>query len=205
MKDNKERFIELLKSTQREGIDYVLDDLEDWGFYTAPASSNHHYNYDGGLLEHSLNVYDMAIRIREQIISLRPDLEKELPVDSVIIASLLHDVCKTDIYFKRTRKRKNEAGAWEAYECYEVDYSNLPIGHGEKSVILLLRSGLDINEDEMLAIRWHMAPWDLPFQSLELCKSVDKARHDPPLCTLVQCADGLAANILEMDIKVDKL
>ena len=200
--DNKERFVELLKSTQREGVEYVIEDLESLGFFEAPASSTQHLNYDGGLVEHSLNVYDMAVMLKEQIIARRPDLEKLLPTESIIIASLLHDVCKADIYRKVMRRRKDAIGTYEEYQAYEVDYSNLPIGHGEKSVIMILRSGMCLEDDEVIAIRWHMSAWDLPFQSFELSKSLNVARDKSPLCSLIHTADTLAANLLERKLEI---
>lgn len=200
--DNKERFVELLKSTQREGVEYVIEDLESLGFFEAPASSTQHLNYDGGLVEHSLNVYDMAVMLKEQIIARRPDLEKLLPTESIIIASLLHDVCKADIYRKEMRRRKDAIGTYEEYQAYEVDYSNLPIGHGEKSVIMILRSGMYLEDDEVIAIRWHMSAWDLPFQSFELSKSLNVARDKSPLCSLIHTADTLAANLLERKLEI---
>ena len=200
--DNKERLVELLKSTQREGVEYVIEDLESLGFFEAPASSTQHLNYDGGLVEHSLNVYDMAVMLKEQIIARRPDLEKLLPTESIIIASLLHDVCKADIYRKVMRRRKDAIGTYEEYQAYEVDYSNLPIGHGEKSVIMILRSGMYLEDDEVIAIRWHMSAWDLPFQSFELSKSLNVARDKSPLCSLIHTADTLAANLLERKLEI---
>lgn len=202
LQDNKERFVELLKSTQREGVEYVIEDLESLGFFEAPASSTQHLNYDGGLVEHSLNVYDMAVMLKEQIIARRPDLEKLLPTESIIIASLLHDVCKADIYRKVMRRRKDAIGTYEEYQAYEVDYSNLPIGHGEKSVIMILRSGMYLEDDEVIAIRWHMSAWDLPFQSFELSKSLNVARDKSPLCSLIHTADTLAANLLERKLEI---
>lgn len=197
IQDYRQEFIELLQSTGRDGIDYVIEDLDDLGFFSAPASARKHYNYEGGLVEHSLNVYRIAARLRQQMIELRPDLADSLPANSVIITSLLHDACKADIYKKTARKQKNEIGIWESVEAYDVDYSNFPAGHGEKSVIMLLRSGLDMTDDEIMAIRWHMTAWDLPFQSLELKNSLNKARDKYPLCSLIQAADTLAANIIE--------
>lgn len=202
LQDNKDRFVELLKSTQREGVEYVIEDLESLGFFEAPASSTQHLNYDGGLVEHSLNVYDMAVMLKEQIIARRPDLEKLLPTESIIIASLLHDVCKADIYRKVMRRRKDAIGTYEEYQAYEVDYSNLPIGHGEKSVIMILRSGMYLEDDEVIAIRWHMSAWDLPFQSFELSKSLNVARDKSPLCSLIHTADTLAANLLERKLEI---
>ncbi len=199
IKANRERFIQILRDTNRENMDYVIEDLDSWGFFDAPASARNHFNFPGGLAMHSLNVYDMAMAVRSAIIPLRPDMEKALNPDSIAIAALLHDVCKTDIYRKTRRKQRNEIGVWEEIEGYEVDYSNLPVGHGEKSVIMLLRSGLDLEDEEIFAIRWHMGPWDLPAQSIEMDKSYRKAHDRSPLVALIHTADTLAAQILERD------
>ncbi len=198
---NRERFIELLKSTGRDGIDYVIEDLDAWGFFEAPASVRNHFNFPGGLALHSLNVYDMAMAIRNATIPLRPDMEKMLNTDSIAIAALLHDVCKTNIYRRTKRKQRNEIGIWEEVEAYDVDYSEMPVGHGEKSVIMLLRSGLDLEDEEIFAIRWHMGPWDLPSQSIEMEKSYRKAQEKSPLVALIHTADTLAAQILERDLQ----
>ncbi len=198
---NRERFIELLKSTGRDGIDYVIEDLDAWGFFEAPASVRNHFNFPGGLALHSLNVYDMAMAIRNATIPLRPDMEKMLNTDSIAIAALLHDMCKTNIYRHTKRKQRNEIGIWEEVEAYDVDYSEMPVGHGEKSVIMLLRSGLDLEDEEIFAIRWHMGPWDLPSQSIEMDKSYRKAQEKSPLVALIHTADTLAAQILERDMQ----
>lgn len=200
-KANRERFIELLRATGRDGIEYVIEDLDTWGFFDAPASVRNHFNFPGGLAMHSLNVYDMAMAIRNATIPLRPDMEKALNSDSIAIAALLHDVCKTNIYRRTKRKQRNEIGVWEDIEGYEVDYTEMPVGHGEKSVIMLLRSGLDLEDEEIFAIRWHMGPWDLPAQSIEMDKSYRKAQDRSPLVALIHTADTLAAQILERDAK----
>lgn len=194
---NRERFRSILQATGRDGIDYILEDLDTWGFFDAPASARNHFNFPGGLAEHSLNVYDMAMALRGAIIPLRADMEKALNPDSIAIAALLHDVCKTNIYRRTKRKQRNEIGVWEEVEGYEVDYSEMPVGHGEKSVIMLLRSGLDLEDEEIFAIRWHMGPWDLPAQSIEMDKSYRKAHDRSPLVALIHTADTLAAQILE--------
>ena len=197
IEQNRQKFVELLKSTERDGVEYIIEDLDAWGFFTSPASSNQHLNYEGGLAEHSLNVYEMAVMLREQIIARRPDLKSRFPMDSIIISSLLHDVCKSRIYRKVTRRKRDAIGANETYETFEVDYSDLPIGHGEKSVIMILRSGMYLEDDEVTAIRWHMSAWDLPFQSYEMTKSLNVARDRCPLSSLIHSADTLAANIIE--------
>ncbi len=193
----KQRFIDTLKATGRENIDYVIQDLESWGFFEAPASVRNHFNHPGGLLEHSLSVYGAAMSVRSSMIALRPSLEARLPEKSVAIAALLHDVCKTDVYRKVQRARRNEVGQYEKFDEYQVDYSNFPVGHGEKSVIMLLRSGLDLEDEEILAIRWHMGPWDLAGGSIEQERSYRAAGAKTPLLALIHTADTLSAFLLE--------
>ena len=199
-KENKERFIDALMSTGRQGVENVIAKLEELGFFSAPASTVFHLCEEGGLLQHSLNVYDEALMLREQEIRMCPKVAARLPLDSVTIAALLHDVCKAEIYRKTIKNRKNAEGYWEKYEGYEVDNSAFPCGHGEKSVIQLLRWGLDLTEDEILAIRWHMGPWDLAFQSAEQKGSQNTAKNSTPLLSIISHADGLAASILESDL-----
>jgi hypothetical protein len=195
---NKEAFIGILSETSRKGIDLVLAKLEELGFFVAPASSKFHLSCKGGLLEHSMNVYNAAMMIREQAVKTKPELEEQLPLDSVAICTLLHDVCKTDIYKEGILSRKNADGYWEKYLGFQVDYSTgLPLGHGEKSVILLLSWGLELKPEEMLAIRWHMTAWDLPMQSPEHKESLNAAKAKTPLVSLVQLADGFATGLLE--------
>lgn len=194
MNENKERFCSLLRATERENIEYVIEDLEDMGFFEAPASAQGHGAYPGGLLEHSLNVYDSAIATREWVVKARPDLEKELDKDSVAIACLLHDVCKADFYKRVKKKKRNEIGMYEEVEAYEIHDENFPVGHGEKSVMILLRSGLDLTDDEIYAIRWHMGPWNLSRDDERFYRQAGKASA---LQGLVHTADTLASGILE--------
>ena len=197
MENLKQQFIDKLLSTGREGMENVIKYLEYYGFFVAPASTKFHLNVKGGLMEHSWNVCNTALMLREQMIQMKPELADKLPEESVIIASLLHDVCKSNIYKEALLNRKNEFGVWEKVPGYEVDYSGLPLGHGEKSVIMLLTFGLKLTKDEMLAIRWHMTAWELAFQSAEQKSNLQKAREIAPLCTIVQAADGLASSLLE--------
>lgn len=194
---NKEMIISLLRSTNRKGIDNVIANLEDWGFFIAPASASHHLNKPGGLAQHSINVYLMACNTRNGITNLRPELDSKLREEEIIISSLLHDVCKAEIYKPTIKKQKTPEGFWKDLPGYEIDYSTFPLGHGEKSVIQLLRWNLDLTEDEIAAIRWHMTSWELPFQSYEAKENLNKAKEKNPLLTLIQTADGIASNILE--------
>lgn len=201
IKANKEEFLELLRSTKRDGIEDVITDLEELGFFTAPASAGHHLNIEGGLVLHSINTCKAALAIWEGMKPLEPSLATEVKRDSIIIASLLHDVCKSDIYKRSVKKRKNALGQWEDCEGYKVSYKDFPMGHGEKSVILLLCSGLDLSDDEMLAIRWHMGAWGINMNSYEDERCYDTARALYPLVSIIQTADGLAAAILERTVE----
>ena len=194
---HKEVFCNLLRSTKREGIEQVIRELDSIGYFESPASANHHLNITGGLMEHSLNVCGAALDLRSVMLTRRPDLEESLSRESVIIASLLHDVCKSNIYKNTLVSRKNDQGYWIKEPGYAVDCSDLPLGHGEKSVIMLLSWGLKLTRDEMLAIRGHMTAWDLAFQSYEQKTNLEKARETTPLCYIVQCADSLSSGILE--------
>ena len=192
IQSNRERFRSILQATGRDGIDYILEDLDTWGFFEAPASARNHFNFPGGLAEHSLNVYDMAMALRGAIVPMRADMEKALNPDSIAIAALLHDVCKTNIYRRTKRKQRNEIGVWEEIEGYEVDYTEMPVGHGEKSVIMLLRSGLDLEDEEIFAIRWHMG-----FSGPEDNKLVGQALQQYPLAFALATADMEASYFLE--------
>jgi len=194
----RELFVKTLSRTNRKGMENVLEKLNEYGFFEAPASTKFHLACKGGLLEHSLNVYEAAMFIREQILLRRPELEKQLPIDSIAICALLHDTCKTDIYKEGILNRKNADGYWEKYLGFSVDYNaGLPLGHGEKSVIMLLSWGLELTPEEMLAIRWHMTAWDLPMQSPEHKESLNAAKAKTPLVSLIQSADGIATGLLE--------
>jgi len=195
----KEQFIKLLQATNRKGIDNVVDYLEKVGFFSAPASVNRHLSYDSGLVEHSLNVLKTAESISKVMVEMKPDLAEKLPHDSIVIAALLHDVCKANIYKKIQKWRKDADNRWEQYEAYDCDYSRFPVGHGEKSVIMLLRLGLEMTNDEIIAIRWHMGAWNLPMHSFEDKSNISAAYDGCPLATLINTADGLATHILEVE------
>jgi len=194
--DNKERFIQLLADTKREGIEETVNQIEALGFFEAPASTVYHGAYDGGLVQHCLNVYEQIMYLRKIQTKIRPDIEEVLTVESCTIASLLHDVCKSN-YYKKTKKwRKNIDNKWEQYDSYEHDLSYLPIGHGEKSVIMLMKFGLKMTEAEMCAIRWHMGAFDLSTYT-DSQKGFNAACDAHPLAALLVSADWLASRFTE--------
>lgn len=180
----RQELCKLLRSTDRKGIEHVLTELEEIGFFEAPAAAKKHLASEGGLVEHSLIVYRVLLRLAEDMRSLRPDVV--LNEDSLKIVALLHDVCKATRYRWNAEKKE-----------YESDYSVMPVGHGEKSVIILLQMGLELHDDEIMAIRWHMGAWDLSLHSNEAQKNYVEAGSQSPLVPLLQMADTLAALIVE--------
>lgn len=194
--NDKIRFREVLLSTQRKGMETVLDNLEKLGFFEAPASTKFHGSMPGGLLKHSLGVYDEALALREVQIRMKPEMEESLPLDSIAVAALLHDVCKAEIYKEVEKWRKDGNNQWQKYTVYGVDYAGLPVGHGEKSVIRLLRWGLELTDWEIMAIRWHMSAFDLGFQSPEARGNYGEATNSCPLLAVIKAADSLASHIL---------
>ena len=196
--DYKAKFIEILADIRRKGIEDVIKGLDKLGFFEAPASSKHHLAEKGGLVKHSLNVYEQALAIRDMEFRLHPVLQDNtsLSKDSIAIVALLHDVCKAEIYKVVEKFRKDKNNQWEKYKAYETDYAHCPLGHGEKSVIRLLRMGLELKDEEILAIRWHMAAWDLN-DSYEQKGNFGAACDKSPLVSILIAADELATRISE--------
>lgn len=182
---NKERFIAICEANiKREGIQELLAWLETSDFYTAPASTKFHGNFEGGLVEHSLNVYDNLIKVMKIT-----GFEKMFNIETVAVVGLFHDLCKTNYYKKGFRNVKDEfSGAWVKKETYEVS-EKLPLGHGEKSCIIL-QNFLKLTAEELLAIRWHMGGWDSSSRGGE--HGMGAAQDYTPLVTLTQTADMLA-------------
>ncbi len=147
----KEKFLNIFRNQiTRRGADKLLEWMESTDFFTAPASTRFHAAYEGGLLEHSLNVYEV-------LISKHYDPEKD-DLESFTIASLLHDICKAGFYTTEYRNRKNDRGEWEKVPVYAID-DKFPYGHGEKSVFLIERF-MRLKNEEAVAIRWHMGGFD---------------------------------------------
>ena len=145
----KEEFLELLKSTKREGIDDLISFMEKTDFFDAPASTRFHGNYKGGLLEHSMKVYEI---FKEKV--KNTEMEINIPEESIIISALLHDICKANFYKVDYRNAKNDLGVWEKVPYYTID-DQIPYGHGEKSV-MMISEFIKLTPEEKYAIRWHM-------------------------------------------------
>lgn len=152
----REEFLEIYrKYITREGADKLLDYLlsPSSDFFTAPASTRYHGSREGGLCEHSVNVYHC---LRAYL--ARPEMKEQYGLsfsdETVAIAALLHDLCKVNCYKVSQRNVKDADGRWKSVPYYEFD-DQLPYGHGEKSVYIA--SGyMRLSRDEAFAIRYHM-------------------------------------------------
>lgn len=153
LKELKGEIIGLLKSTKREGIEDLIDYMEE-DYFTSPASASKHNSYEGGLMKHSYDVYTL---FKEKNERFKLSLEEE----TIIIASFLHDLCKAGI-FKENEKVKGEDPTDKPYRMED----GFPIGHGEKSVILAQKY-IELSDIEIGLIRWHMMHFDPAWRTYE--------------------------------------
>ena len=186
----KEKFIELYKKNiKREGADKLLEYLISSDFFTAPASARFHSSYEGGLCEHSLNVYEclMSYLSAERTKGIIGTVYSD---ESITIVALLHDLCKIGVYKKGFRNVKDEKGAWQRVDTFEYD-DRLPYGHGEKSVYII--SGfMRLTREEAFAIRYHMG-----YSSTEDPRNVSAAFEMFPLAFALSTADSEATYFIE--------
>ena len=189
----KEEFIEIYTANiRREGADALLDYLEHKSdFFTCPASAKYHGAYEGGLCEHSLNVYHCLTEYlaRERVQEL---YGVEVSAESAAVAALLHDLCKIGCYRQGTRNVKGPDGKWQAVPTFYYE-DPLPYGHGEKSVYII--SGfMKLRREEAMAIRWHMG-----FSGEEDKRLVGQAFQQYPLAFALSVADMEATYFLERE------
>lgn len=203
---NKELFLKICRQEiERDGLDVFLNYLENrTDFFTAPSSASYHLNEEGGLCQHSLNVYEAALVINENLVvptitSNRSAFKQQLSHESIAVAALFHDICKTKIYHKVEKWKKDDRGKWMSYPGYEIK-DEFPFGHGEKSC-LILHWFMHLKQDELLAIRWHMGMFDMGDAGSSSRFSYRAAMERSPLVALLQCADMLAANCVEETTK----
>lgn len=192
MKDIQEvkvKIISLLSSTARTGIERVIKYLEESDFFVAPASTKYHGNYDGGLAEHSLNVYELLKEKNERF-------NLGLLEDTVAVTALLHDFCKINFYNKQKCWRKNDSNRWEDYMGYKVQ-DDFPVGHGEKSVIMI-QNFIRLTKQEILLIRWHMGNTE----PKEMQMNLNNAWELFPAAVALHTADMEASYLLEEHIEL---
>ena len=178
------KFLSLLSEVKRPGMDKLIDWLINKSdFLKAPASTQYHGANEGGLLEHSLLVYDNLIKVQKTFI------DQMVNYETILIVSLLHDICKANFYTVSMRNVKNEeTGQWEKQPFYKID-DKFPYGHGEKSV-LIIHEFIQLSVEEMMAIRWHMGAWGA--ESYSDRQTLNAAMDKYPLILALQMADQVA-------------
>lgn len=196
----------------RPGADKLLQWLETTDFFTAPASTRFHLAQEGGLVEHSVHVYDrlQALFQWEFTNCAMPTRDQN---ESIAICGLLHDICKVNVYQQKPKNRKTYDSekvavaeswqvkhdalgdfVWETVMGYQFEDS-LPYGHGEKSVYII-SSFMKLTREESMAIRWHMGFSDSDFKAGGY--SVGNAFEKYPLAVLTHIADLQATYLDEV-------
>lgn len=190
---NREKFLDIYSTyIKREGAQELLAWLTGTNsdFFTAPASTRYHSAYEGGLLEHSINVYEC---LRDYLArnKVRDEFGLSYSDETIAVVSLLHDLCKVNVYRVSTRNVKDPVtGQWKPMPYYEFD-DNLPYGHGEKSVYVI--SGfMRLTREEAFAIRYHMG-----FSNEDDARNVGKAFELFPLALALSIADTEATYFIE--------
>lgn len=192
IENNKQQIIDIYRNyVKREGSDKLLDYLINKSdFFTAPASTRFHGAYDGGLAQHSLNVYNCfkAYLERDRVREL---YNLNASDETIAVCALLHDICKVNVYTRGTRNMKNEeTGQWEKVPTFFFD-DGLPYGHGEKSVYMIT-GFMRLTREEAFAIRYHMG-----FSGEENANNVGKAFEMFPLAFALSTADMEATYFLD--------
>lgn len=191
---NVKRFKKIVtENIERDGIENLMEWLEhETDFFTAPASTRYHGSYEGGLVEHSLNVYDRLVWEMENTVGA--GWQEIYSPESIAIIALFHDLCKIDRYVITEKWRKDENGDWEAYEAYEYNKEKAEMGHGAQSVFYLQKF-IQLTEFEAQAIFWHMGAYDIsPYATLAACSETFKWN---PLAFLTHRADMAATYVTE--------
>lgn len=183
---NKNEFIELFKQNiTREGSAELLDYITKSDFFSAPASTKFHSNYEGGLCQHSLFVFKRLKFMAEN------DPKISVSAETIAICGLLHDLCKTN-YYKTDFRNKKVDGTWVQEPYYTVD-DRLPYGHGEKSVYII-NGYMRLTREEAMAINWHMGWSDARAQNSQ---TIGLAYNQFPFAAMLHTADVLATYIDE--------
>lgn len=191
MEDGKQRFYWLFRDVDGDyypGSAEFLRWLEGTDFFTAPASTKYHLCTPGGLVLHSVHVAEEAAAMCHRYGM------HEL-ADSAIMCGLVHDICKVGVYKTTTRRARGEDGVWKTVPAYEYDDA-LPLGHGEKSLFLAERHGLQLSDEEAAAIRWHMGP----YRDRDAVREMSEAFQRFPLAAILHNADMAATYIVERGV-----
>ena len=177
----KERIKELLLSTKRQGMEKLIFDMEFGGFFEAPCSGAFHLCKEGGLAEHSLNVYEIFCELAD---ALDRDWYLE-NIESIKLVCLLHDLGKMGDHGKpnyvpnyvRSKTKNKETGEYDmvisSAKPYETNKELIYEEHEIRSVIIAERS-IALTEEEESAILHHNGLYgklDSAYGNANFCKT----------------------------------
>lgn len=191
LEEIKDEFLQIYyDNIERDGAEALLDYLERSDFFTAPASSRSHSAYEGGLCQHSINVYKRFVKLLES--EYGHNWENVISKESVAIIALLHDICKVNYYATELRNVKKD-GQWVQEPFYKIEDA-LPYGHGEKSVYMI--SGfMKLTREEAMAINWHMGGFDPRAKDFSLM--LRNVYYKYPTAFIFHIADNMATYLDE--------
>jgi len=181
----KQQIIELLVSTQRPGIGNLINHMEEIGFFTAPCSTQYHLCKEGGLAEHSLNVYNTMVRFYNG----QSDFTTEQ--GTVAIVALLHDLGKAGQYGKPNYVPNYlKGGKISEAKPFETNKDLLAVPHEIRSIHIASQF-IELTEQESFAILMHNALYgDLKYAY---------SGKETPLSMLLHFADLWCAKVAEVD------
>lgn len=196
----KERIENLLLSVNREGMVSLVRAMEDGGFFEAPCSGAYHLCNEGGLAEHSLNVYETLTKLAGTLGN-----EEELPKDSIIICALLHDLGKMGDHgkpnyvpnFVRSKTKNKETGEYDMVISSSKPYeTNKDLTYEEHEIrsLLIAERYITLTEEEETAILHHNGLYgklDSSFGNANYCKT--------KLAFLLHTADMFCSRFVEVE------
>lgn len=180
--------------TDKERLDFMMatnlseivkEDFLKWlaenGFFTAPASTKYHGNYEGGLFDHSFMVMNLLVEL-----SAANGLKWKRPA-SPFLVGMFHDLCKIDQY----RIDNSTPHTVGEPTRYEYNPNTMYKGHGDKSIILLSQF-TTLTDEETACIRYHMGA----FTEKEEWRDYTRAVHAFPNVLWTHQADMLASHVV---------
>lgn len=178
---------ESLKKTKREGVEELLNYMDEIGFYKAPCSTRYHLAEEGGLAEHSVNVLNSAEKISVALYGAK-NITEEIR-SSIIIVALLHDLGKCGDYGKPMYVDKVLKSGKKGVQPYDTNKDLTSVPHVIRSVKLATLF-IDLTEDEEWAILTHDGLYD--FMKYQI------PGHETPLSLILHWADMWASHVLEI-------
>ena len=221
LKEVKQEFIDTLRQIKRKDCDIegLIAYLEATDFFTAPASTQYHCSFPGGLCLHSLNVYKALVKLVDGFAShfefyqleegklANANLVTHYSDDSLIIVGLLHDLGKINFYEPAVKnvkvyspygKKSDSLGTfdWKEERCYAVKGADNRDVIGSKgfTAYYIASMFIPMTKEEMITLTNQYSALErepLPDLSNVLAKY--------NLTVLLHAADTIATYIIEHD------